>query len=324
MILVTGAAGFIGMHVARALIARGESVLGVDSLNNYYDPQLKRDRLSQIAASADWQFDQMDLAERDAVDRLFKRFPVRHVVHLAAQAGVRYSFEAPHAYVQSNLVAFVNLLEACRHHKVEHLAYASSSSVYGNRTQTPFRAEDPVDQPISLYAATKRADELMAYVYSLQFSLPASALRFFTVYGPWGRPDMAPVKFARAMLEAQTIEVYGYGEPQRDFTYIDDVVDAVLRVLDHPPQSIDGAPHRIINIGNHRPEPLMRFIEVLARAAGRTPNLKMVPMQPGDVRTTCADITPMQTEFGWEPTTSIDVGLPLTVEWVRAYYGETS
>lgn len=322
MILVTGAAGFIGMFVARALVARGEQVLGVDSLNAYYDPQLKKDRIDQFEPSANWKFEQMDLADRDAVERLFQRSGIRRVVHLAAQAGVRYSFEAPHAYVQSNLVAFVNLLEACRHHKVEHLAYASSSSVYGNRAQTPFRVEDPVDQPISLYAATKRADELMAYVYSLQFGLPASALRFFTVYGPWGRPDMAPVKFARAMLEGKTIEVYGYGEPQRDFTYIDDVVDAVLRVLDRAPQGADEAPHRIINIGNHRPEPLMRFIEVLASAAGRTPNLKMVPMQPGDVRTTCADITPMQTEFGWQPTTSIDVGLPLTVEWVRSYYGE--
>jgi UDP-glucuronate 4-epimerase len=326
-VLVTGAAGFIGMHVARALAARGESVLGVDNLNAYYDPALKRARLAQVEAVPGWTFERTELADREAVNRLFEHHEIRRVVHLAAQAGVRYSFEDPHAYVQSNLVAFVNLLEACRHHQVGHLAYASSSSVYGNSTRTPFRAEDPVDEPISLYAATKRADELMALVYSLQFGIPASALRFFTVYGPWGRPDMAPVKFTRALLAGETIDVYGHGEPQRDFTFIDDAVDAVLRVLDAPPKATSGkrgaAPHRIINIGNHRPEPLMRFIEVLAKATGHAPALRMLPMQPGDVMMTCADIEPMQRDFGWEPHTTIDEGLPRTVQWVRDFYGES-
>jgi len=319
-ILVTGAAGFIGMHVCRALAARGESVFGVDNLNAYYDPALKRARLAQLSGLQGFAFEQLELADRGAVDRLFGQHGFARIVHLAAQAGVRYSFENPHAYVQSNLVAFVNLLEACRQHRVTHLAYASSSSVYGNSTRAPFRAEDPVDEPISLYAATKRADELMALVYSLQFGIPASALRFFTVYGPWGRPDMAPVKFARALLNGEPIDVYGHGAPQRDFTYIDDVVDAVLRILDAPPTPAGGAPHCIINIGNHRPEPLLRFIEVLAHACARTPQLRMLPMQPGDVMMTCADIGPMQREFGWEPRTTIDEGLPCTVQWVREFY----
>ncbi|MCX7900916.1 MAG: SDR family NAD(P)-dependent oxidoreductase, partial [Burkholderiaceae bacterium] len=258
MILVTGAAGFIGFHVAQALLARGDAVLGLDSLNDYYDPALKQARLAQLAHSR-FIFERCDLADRAAVQAVFARHRIEAVVHLAAQAGVRYSLSHPHAYVDANVVGFLNLLEAVRARPVRHTVYASTSSVYGANTKLPFAVEDRVDQPVSLYAATKRADELMAYVYARQFGLVLTGLRFFTVYGPWGRPDMAAFKFTRAILAGEPIEVYNHGDMKRDFTYIDDVVDGLLRVLDRPPAPDEnGVPPRLYNIGNHRPEPLLR------------------------------------------------------------------
>ncbi len=321
MILVTGSAGFIGQAVCAALLSRGESVVGLDNFNAYYDPQLKRDRIKRI--EADGRFSQVegDLADRPAIDALFGRFRPRRIVHLAAQAGVRYSFEHPEAYVQSNLLGFVNLLEAARRDGgIEHFVYASSSSVYGGNRKQPFSTADPVDEPVSLYAASKRANELIARVYALQFGLKLTGLRYFTVYGPWGRPDMAPVKFARALLDGRSIEVYGHGDMQRDFTYIDDVVGGTLAALDDG-RHFSEVPHRLYNLGNSHPEPLMHFIEVLARVAGKTPILQMRPMQPGDVRSTSADIEATTRELGWRPTTSIEAGLPLMFEWCRGYYG---
>jgi UDP-glucuronate 4-epimerase len=324
MILVTGSAGFIGQAVCGALLARGESVVGLDNLNDYYDPQLKRDRLERIRQMAPGgRFDQVeaDVADRPALDALLARWRPRRIVHLAAQAGVRYSFDHPQAYVRSNLAGFVNLLEAALDDGgIEHVVYASSSSVYGSNQKQPFSVTDRVDDPISLYAATKRANELIARVYALQFGLKLTGLRYFTVYGPWGRPDMAPVKFARALLENRPIEVYGHGDMQRDFTYIDDAVAGTLAALDNSGHFAQ-VPHRLYNLGNSRPEALMHFIEVLARVAGKTPDLKMRPMQPGDVRSTSADIEATTRELGWRPTTSIEVGLPALLEWCRAYYG---
>ncbi len=324
MILVTGSAGFIGQAVCAALLSRGESVVGLDNFNGYYDPQLKRDRLEQIRRiAAGGRFSQIegDIADRPALDALIARFGPRRIVHLAAQAGVRYSFDHPEAYVQSNLVGFVNLLEAARHSGgIEHFVYASSSSVYGGNRKQPLSIADRVDDPISLYAATKRANELMAQVYALQFGLKLTGLRYFTVYGPWGRPDMAPVKFARALLDGRPIEVYGHGDMQRDFTYIDDIVAGTLAALDDDRQ-FGEVPHRLYNLGNSHCEPLMHFIEVLARVAGKAPDLRLRPMQPGDVRSTSADIETTTRELGWRPTTSIEAGLPPMFEWCRGYYG---
>ena len=324
MILVTGSAGFIGQAVCAALLSRGESVVGLDNFNGYYDPQLKRDRLEQIRRiAAGGRFSQVegDIADRPALDALIARFGPRRIVHLAAQAGVRYSFDHPEAYVQSNLVGFVNLLEAARHSGgIEHFVYASSSSVYGGNRKQPLSIADRVDDPISLYAATKRANELMAQVYALQFGLKLTGLRYFTVYGPWGRPDMAPVKFARALLDGRPIEVYGHGDMQRDFTYIDDVVAGTLAALDDD-RHFGEVPHRLYNLGNSHCEPLMHFIEVLARVAGKAPDLRLRPMQPGDVRSTSADIETTTRELGWRPTTSIEAGLPPMFEWCRGYYG---
>ena len=320
MILVTGSAGFIGQAVCSALLSRGESVAGLDNFNAYYDPQLKRDRIKQIEANERFSQIEGDLADRPAVDTLLARFQPRRIVHLAAQAGVRYSFEHPEAYVQSNLVGFVNLLEAARRAGgIEHFVYASSSSVYGGNRKQPFSITDRVDDPVSLYAASKRANELIARVYALQFGLKLTGLRYFTAYGPWGRPDMAPIKFARALLEDRPIEVYGHGDMQRDFTYIDDIVAGTLAALDDDPHFGD-VPHRLYNLGNSHPEDLMHFIDVLARVAGKTPNLQMRPMQPGDVRSTSADIEATTRELGWRPTTSIEVGLPRMFEWCRGYY----
>jgi UDP-glucuronate 4-epimerase len=323
-ILVTGSAGFIGHAVCVALLSRGESVVGLDNFNDYYDPSLKRDRVERVRRlAAGSRFDQVeaDLADRPAVDSLLARFRPRRIVHLAAQAGVRYSFEHPEAYVRSNLVGFVNLLEAARADGgIEHFVYASSSSVYGGNQKVPFSTTDRVDDPISLYAATKRANELIARVYSLQFGLKLTGLRYFTVYGAWGRPDMAPVKFARALLEGRPIEVYGHGAMERDFTYIDDIVAGTLAALDDA-RHFGEVPHRLYNLGNSHPEPLMRFIETLGRIAGKTPDLRMQPMQPGDVRSTSADIEATTRDLGWRPTTSIEAGLPPTVEWCRSYYG---
>ena len=320
MILVTGSAGFIGQAVCAALLSRGESVAGLDNFNAYYDPQLKRDRIERIEGDSRFSQIEGDLADRAAIDALFARFRPRRIVHLAAQAGVRYSFEHPEVYVQSNLVGFVNLLEAARRNGgVEHFVYASSSSVYGGNRKQPFSITDRVDEPISLYAASKRANELIARVYALQFGLKLTGLRYFTAYGPWGRPDMAPVKFARALLDGRPIEVYGYGDMQRDFTYIDDIVAGTLAALDDG-RNFGEVPHRLYNLGNSHPESLMHFIEVLAGAAGKTPILQMRPMQPGDVQSTSADIEATTRELGWRPTTSIEAGLPLMFEWCRSYY----
>jgi UDP-glucuronate 4-epimerase len=320
-ILVTGSAGFIGQAVCSALLTRGESVVGIDNFNDYYEPRLKRDRVARLASQARFRQIEADLSDAPALAELLANLRPRRIIHLAAQAGVRYSFDHPGVYVQSNLVAFVALLEAARRDgSIEHLVYASSSSVYGANRKQPFSIDDPVDQPISLYAATKRANELIARVYALQFGLRLTGLRYFTVYGPWGRPDMAPLKFARALLQGQPIEVYGYGDMQRDFTYIDDAVAGTLAALDDTGHFGD-VPHRLYNLGNSRPEPLMHFIEVLARVAGRTPVLQMRPMQAGDVKATVADIEATTRDLNWRPTTSIEVGLLRLVEWCRSYYG---
>ncbi len=325
MILVTGAAGFIGYHVARALLARGDRVIGVDNLDPYYDVALKQARLAQLAAApeaARFAFERLDLTDRAGVGALFARHRFARVVHLAAQAGVRYSLTHPHAYVDSNVTGFLNILEAARHHGSAHLVYASSSSVYGGNTAQPFSVDDRVDRPVSLYAATKRANELMAYVYAREFGVVATGLRFFTVYGPWGRPDMAAFIFTRAILDGRPIDVFNHGDMERDFTYIDDIVSGVTAVLDRaPPPDADGVRHALYNIGNHRPERLLRFIEVLEAAIGRRADKRMLPMQPGDVRSTYADIEPLRRDFGWQPTTPIEVGLPKMVQWYRAHYG---
>jgi UDP-glucuronate 4-epimerase len=324
MILVTGAAGFIGFHLINRLLARGDQVVGIDNLNAYYDVSLKEARLAAIAASPGagrFGFEKLDLADGAGIDALFARHRFSRVVHLAAQAGVRYSLTHPHAYVDSNVTGFLNILEAARHHGVEHLAYASSSSVYGGNTKQPFSVDDRVDRPVSLYAATKRANELMAYVYAREFGVIATGLRFFTVYGPWGRPDMAAFIFTRAILEGRPIDVFNHGDMQRDFTYIDDIVSGVIAVLDRaPPPDADGVRHHVYNIGNHRPEQLMRFIEVLEAAIGRKADKRLLPMQPGDVKATYADIDGLRRDFGWEPTTSIEAGLPRLVAWYREFY----
>ena len=320
MILVTGAAGFIGYHVTQALLARGDAVLGIDNLNDYYDPALKHARLAQIGAH-DFTFERCDIADRDALNALFDRHRIDAVVHLAAQAGVRYSLTHPHVYAQANVVGFLNLLEALRTHPVRHAVYASTSSVYGGNEKQPFAVADRVDRPVSLYAATKRADELMAHVYALQFGCALTGLRFVTVYGPWGRPDMAAFKFTRAILADEPIEVYNFGDMKRDFTYVGDVAAAVLAVLDRVPQPDGALQHRIFNVGNHRPESLTRFIEVLAGAIGKTPKLQLMPMQAGDVKETYADIGELQREYGWSPTTTIETGLANFVRWYREHYG---
>lgn len=324
-VLVTGAAGFIGMHLVHALLARGERVVGLDNLNDYYDPRLKEARLAQLQVHRGFTFEHGDITNRDSLAALLARLHPARIVHLAAQAGVRYSITHPHAYIDTNLSGFLNVLEAVRHLQHEraftHLVYASSSSVYGANTQTPFAVEDRVDAPLSLYAVSKRANELMALVYARQFGIAATGLRFFTVYGPWGRPDMAAFKFTRAILAGESIDVYNHGQMQRDFTYIDDAVAAVLAVLDRPAPAVEGVPHALYNIGNRHPEPLLHFIEVLAHLLGRAPTMNLLPMQPGDVLITCADTTPLQRDFGWRSTTMIDQGLPQFVAWYRRHYG---
>jgi UDP-glucuronate 4-epimerase len=325
-VLVTGAAGFIGYHVARRLLERGTPVVGLDNLNAYYDPQLKQARLDRLRKLPGFTFEHVELADRDAVDAVFERHRFDGIVHLAAQAGVRYSITHPHAYVDSNVSGFLVLLEAVRRRPVRHTVYASTSSVYGANTKLPFSVTDRVDKPVSLYAATKRANELMAYVYALQFGLPLTGLRFFTVYGPWGRPDMALFRFTRAMLEGEPVDVYNHGDMQRDFTFIDDIVSGVLAVHDRQPEpEIDGEraiPHRVYNIGNHRPEPLLRYIDVIAKSLGVTPKLNMLPMQQGDVKATYADTSDLRRDYGWAPTTSIDEGVPQFVAWYREFYGK--
>jgi UDP-glucuronate 4-epimerase len=321
-ILVTGAAGFIGMHVARALLARGDHVIGIDNFNDYYDPSLKEARLAEIARGSDGRFEmlRLDFADDAAFDKALARKNFDRIVHLGAQAGVRYSLENPRAYVRSNLAGHVNLLEAARHNGVRHMVYASSSSVYGGGATLPFRVEDRVDHPLSLYAATKRADELMSDTYAHLYRVPLTGLRFFTVYGPWGRPDMAMWLFTSAILEDRPIHVFNGGDMRRDFTFIDDIVAGVLACLDHPPGD-DGAapPHRLYNIGNSKSEPLERLITLIEQACGRPAIRIEKPMQPGDMKDTFADISAIERDLGFRPETTLDVGVPRFVEWYRNY-----
>ena len=323
-VLVTGAAGFIGYHVANALLARGERVVGVDNLNDYYDVTLKHARLARLETQANFTFRRVDIADQAAVDAMaVADGPFSGVVHLAAQAGVRYSLENPMAYIRSNIVGQTVILEMCRHMDgLEHLVYASSSSVYGGNTKLPFAVEDRVDAPVSLYAATKRADELIAHSYAHLYRLPSTGLRFFTVYGPWGRPDMAAYLFVQAILAGQPIKVFNNGNMSRDFTYIDDIVDGVVRVLDRPPgESKSTPPHNLYNIGNNQPEALLDFIAVLEAALGRTAEKDLLPLQPGDVPETFADISAISRDTGFAPATPIADGVPKFVAWYRDYHG---
>lgn len=318
-VLVTGAAGFIGFHLCWRLLSEGYAVVGLDNLNSYYDPQLKRDRLAQLARAPNFRFVERDIAEREALPALLAEAPVELVVHLAAQAGVRYSLTNPAAYIESNLVGFANLLEACRQHPVRHLVYASSSSVYGANHRLPFSTSDRVDRPVSLYAATKAANELMAYTYSHLYGIPATGLRFFTVYGPWGRPDMAYFLFTKAILEDRPIEVFNHGQLERDFTYIDDIVEGVMRVMARPPTA--SPPHKLYNIGNHQPVALLDFIATLEQLLGKTAQKRFLPMQPGDVPATYADIEELRRDTGFRPATPLAEGLAAFVAWYRDYYG---
>ncbi|HXF18670.1 MAG TPA: NAD-dependent epimerase [Burkholderiales bacterium] len=332
-VLVTGVAGFIGMHVADRLLARGDEIIGVDNVNAYYDVALKEARLDRLRKQSGFRFVKADIADADALGQVFQREKIQSVIHLAAQAGVRYSLDNPMAYVQSNLVGFVNVLEGCRHSNVEHLVYASSSSIYGGNQKIPFSEHDNADHPISLYAATKKSNELMAHTYSHLFGLPTTGLRFFTVYGPWGRPDMSYFKFTRAILEGRPIEVFNHGKMQRDFTYVDDIAESVVLVLDRPPQAQPGfdainpdpasssAPYRIYNIGNHRPIDLMTYINVLERALGREAEKTLLPLQDGDVVCTYADTAALQAHIEYVPTTSVEDGIRRFVDWYCAYYG---
>lgn len=332
MILVTGAAGFIGFHVAKRLLDRGDVVLGLDNMNAYYEVRLKEARLAQLMPRERFQFVKLDLADRDGMRKLFAEHPIRRVVHLAAQAGVRYSLVNPHAYTDSNIEGFMNILEGSRHAKVEHLVYASSSSVYGGNTHMPFSIHDNVDHPVSLYAVTKKANELMAHCYAHLYKIPCTGLRFFTVYGPWGRPDMALFIFTKAIFEGRPIEVYNEGKMQRDFTYIDDIVEGVIRTLDHvakpnprwsgdaPDPGTSLAPARVYNIGNHQPVELLKFIAVLEQAIGKKAEKKLMPLQPGDVPATYADVDDLIHDVGFKPSTPIEVGIPRFVQWYREFY----
>lgn len=329
-ILVTGAAGFIGMHTAGRLLDRGDTVVGIDNLNDYYLPQLKHDRLRQLTGHSGFRFEKLALEDRDGISRLFETHHFDSVIHLAAQAGVRYSLTNPHAYVDANLVGFVNILEACRHQKIGHLTYASSSSVYGANRKIPFSVDDRVDHPVSLYAATKKANELMAHTYSHLFGLPTTGLRFFTVYGPWGRPDMAMWMFTKAILAGKPIDVFNHGKMKRDFTFVDDIVEGVIRTNDTIPKALavrsdaddsqTVAPWRVYNIGNNQPVELMHLIETLERALGRTAEKNMLPMQPGDVHATFADIEALQRDVGFRPSTPIEVGVKKFVDWYKTYH----
>jgi len=330
-VLVTGAAGFIGMHIAKRLLARGDTVVGIDNLNNYYDPALKHARLAQLAPHVGFKFELMDIADRPAMANLFEREKFDRVVHLAAQAGVRYSLQNPHAYVDSNLVGFVNVLEGCRHNAVQHLVYASSSSVYGGNTKMPFAEGDSVDHPVSLYAATKKANELMAHSYSHLYGLPTTGLRFFTVYGPWGRPDMSPWLFTSAILEGRTIDVFNHGKMQRDFTFIEDIADGTVRILDRIPVGrlaysaeasgpfSSSAPYRVYNIGYHRPVELLSFIKTIETALGKRAQKNSLPMQPGDVVATYADVELLKREIGFEPRTQLIDGISKWTTWYQDF-----
>src|SRR5215470_6275822 len=323
-ILLTGAAGLIGYHVSRALLARGETVIGVDSLNDYYDVALKEARLAHLTGERGFSFRRANIADRPAIDELCAAHPdIDRIVHLAAQAGVRYSLVNPFAYTESNITGQLVMLEAARRlPKLVHMVYASSSSVYGGNAKLPFAVSDPVERPISLYAATKRAGELMAYNYSHLFGLPLTGLRFFTVYGPWGRPDMSAFLFTKAILASEPIKVFNNGDMRRDFTFIDDIVAGILAALDRPPSAGDGHPrHCLYNLGNHRSEPLMRFIEVIERACNRKARIELAPLQPGDVPETYADIEASTRDLGFLPRTTIDEGIPRFVAWFREYHG---
>lgn len=331
-ILVTGAAGFIGFHLCQRLLVRGDAVLGLDNLNSYYDVSLKRARLAQLQSHPGFSFVQADLADRPALERLFSSEPFELVIHLAAQAGVRYSLENPHAYVDSNLAGFMSILEGCRHAGVKHLVFASSSSVYGANTTTPFSVHQNVDHPVSLYAATKKANELMAHSYASLFSLPVTGLRLFTVYGPWGRPDMAYFSFTKAILEGRPINIFNQGRMQRDFTYVDDIVEGIIRITDRPATANPAwsgaqpdpgssfAPYRIYNIGNNKPVELLQFIEILEQQLGKTAQKNFLPMQAGDVPATFADIDELAAETGFRPATSLEDGIAHFVAWFRSYY----
>jgi len=332
-ILVTGTAGFIGSHLAHKLLDRGDEIIGIDNVNDYYDVSLKEARLARLRARPGFTEVRSALEEREKLFAVFARHRPERVVNLAAQAGVRYSLENPHAYIDANLVGFCNILEACRHHEVEHLVYASSSSVYGANTAMPFSVHHNVDHPVSLYAATKKANELMAHTYSHLFGLPTTGLRFFTVYGPWGRPDMALFKFTRSILAGQPIDVYNYGHHRRDFTYIDDIVEGVVQTLDkvaapnpqwsgdEPDPGTSRAPYRLYNIGNNEPVELLRFIEVLEQCLGRRAEMNLLPMQDGDVPDTYADVDDLMCDTGYRPATPIETGIARFVAWYRDYYG---
>lgn len=320
-VLITGAAGFIGFHLAKRLLSLGASVCGIDNLNDYYDVSLKEARLTILEKEPAFTFVRGDLADEAAVTKLFEDFRPDIVVNLAAQAGVRYSIDNPRSYIQSNIVGFFNILEACRHYPVEHLLYASSSSVYGNQEKTPFATTDNVDHPISLYAATKKSDELMAYTYSHLYGIPATGLRFFTVYGPWGRPDMAYFKFTNKIVRGEPIQIYNHGDMLRDFTYVDDIVRGVENMLCNPPKANEfGDRYKVYNIGNNRPEKLMDFIETLEKAIGREAKKEYLPMQPGDVYQTYADVTDLIRDFDFKPSTPISEGLGRFAEWYKDYY----
>jgi UDP-glucuronate 4-epimerase len=331
-VLLTGIAGFIGFHLGKRLLADGHQVLGVDSLNEYYDVSLKKRRLQEIGNHDSYQFLTLDLTNRDGLNQAIARFEPEILVNLAAQAGVRYSLQNPHAYVESNLVGFMNVLEGCRHYGVKHLVYASSSSVYGANRNVPFSIHHNVDHPLSLYAASKKANELMAHTYSHLYRLPTTGLRFFTVYGPWGRPDMALFIFTRAILEGRPLDVFNFGKMRRDFTYVDDIVEGIVRVMMRTPQpdaswrgetpdpGSSNAPYRVYNIGNNHPEDLLRFIEVIEESLGQKAQLNMLPMQPGDVPETCADIEDLMRDVGFKPMIPIDVGIPRFIQWYRSYY----
>lgn len=328
-VLVTGAAGFIGLHVTRALLARGESVIGIDNLNDYYDPSLKSARLARIAGQGgDFTFHRLDFADADALDTALAGVDIDRIVHLGAQAGVRYSLEAPATYIRSNLVGHANMLELARHRQVRHLVYASSSSVYGGGTSLPMSVQQRTDRPLSLYAATKRADELLSESYAHLFALPQTGLRFFTVYGPWGRPDMAMWLFTEAVLAGRPIRLFNQGQMRRDFTFIDDIVDGILRALDRPPLA-DGhekpggslSPHAVYNLGNSRSEELARLVSLIEQATGRSAIVEFADMQPGDVPDTYADTAVTTQQIGFEARTTIDEGVPIFVDWFRAYHG---
>jgi UDP-glucuronate 4-epimerase len=330
--LVTGAAGFIGYHVSKKLLERGDTVVGLDNLNDYYDPALKEARLDLLRKYERFRFTMLNVADRDGMAGLFATERPERVIHLAAQAGVRYSLVNPHAYIESNVAGFTNILEGCRHNNVQHLVYASSSSVYGANTRQPFAERHNVDHPVSLYAATKKANELMAHTYASLFGLPSTGLRFFTVYGPWGRPDMALFKFTRGILAGEAIPVYNEGKMIRDFTYVDDIVEGVVRVTDHtaaadpawngddPDPTRSYAPYRIFNIGNNQPVPLLECIAILENALGTKAKMELLPMQPGDVPSTMADVSELERAVGFRPATPLSLGIARFVEWYRTYY----